>query len=61
LCLFLSSVLVVVSQEIKELQGLAARDTTPENREFFKNELATAIRDIRSEYDQVQLRTIIAS
>lgn len=43
----------VHEQEIRELQGLAARDTTPENREFFKNELASAIRDIRAEYDQV--------
>ncbi|KAK0404807.1 hypothetical protein QR680_017640 [Steinernema hermaphroditum] len=43
----------VHDQEIKELQTLAARDTTPENREFFKNELASAIRDIRAEYDQV--------
>uniref|UniRef100_A0A915ASE7 Intermediate filament protein ifa-1 n=1 Tax=Parascaris univalens TaxID=6257 RepID=A0A915ASE7_PARUN len=43
----------VHDQEIKELQSLAARDTTPENREFFKNELASAIRDIRAEYDQV--------
>uniref|UniRef100_A0A0N5CC33 Intermediate filament tail domain protein n=1 Tax=Strongyloides papillosus TaxID=174720 RepID=A0A0N5CC33_STREA len=40
-------------QEIKELQSLAARDTTPENREFFKNELSAAIRDIRTEYDQI--------
>lgn len=40
-------------QEIKELQALAARDTTAENREYFKNELALAIRDIRSEYDQI--------
>jgi intermediate filament protein if len=43
----------VHEQEIKELQSLAARDTTPENREFFKNELASAIRDIRAEYDQI--------
>ncbi|VDK50002.1 unnamed protein product [Anisakis simplex] len=43
----------VHDQEINELQGLAARDTTPENREFFKNELASAIRDIRTEYDQI--------
>lgn len=40
-------------QEIKELQSLAARDTTAENREFFKNELALAIRDIRNEYDAI--------
>ena len=38
-------------QEVKELQAMAARDTTAENREFFKNELAMAIRDIRTEYD----------
>lgn len=33
---------------------MVSRDTTPENREFFKNELASAIRDIRQEYDQVR-------
>lgn len=38
-------------QEIKDLQAMAARDTTNENREFFRNELANAIRDIRNEYD----------
>ncbi|PIO76169.1 intermediate filament tail domain protein [Teladorsagia circumcincta] len=43
----------VHDQEIKELQAMAARDTTSENREFFKNELASAIRDIRNEYDQM--------
>ncbi|OUC46786.1 intermediate filament protein, partial [Trichinella nativa] len=46
----------VHDQEIKELQALAARDTTAENREFFKNELALAIRDIRNEYDSVSLQ-----
>lgn len=40
-------------QEIKELQMLATRDTTTENREYFKNELAMAIREIRSEYDTI--------
>ena len=40
-------------QEIKDLQAQAARDTTNENREFFRNELANAIRDIRKEYDDV--------
>ncbi|KAI6241650.1 hypothetical protein M3Y99_00326000 [Aphelenchoides fujianensis] len=40
-------------QEIKDLQAMAARDTTNENREFFRNELASAIRDIRNEYDQL--------
>jgi intermediate filament protein if len=43
----------VHDQEIKELQALAARDTTAENREYFKNELALAIKDIRNEYDGV--------
>ena len=42
-------------QEIRDLQAMAARDTTGENREFFRNELASAIRDIRNEYDQVCL------
>jgi intermediate filament protein if len=44
----------VHEQEVKELQALAGRDTTAENREFFRNELAMAIRDIRAEYDQIQ-------
>ncbi|TMS36309.1 hypothetical protein L596_003503 [Steinernema carpocapsae] len=43
----------VHDSEIRELQAQAARDTTNENREFFKNELASAIRDIRAEYDQL--------
>uniref|UniRef100_A0A1I7W372 Intermediate filament protein A n=2 Tax=Loa loa TaxID=7209 RepID=A0A1I7W372_LOALO len=43
----------VHDQEISELQAMAARDTTPENREYFKNELSSAIRDIRAEYDQI--------
>ncbi|CAJ0593656.1 unnamed protein product [Cylicocyclus nassatus] len=43
----------VHDNEIKELLALASRDTTPENREFFKNELSSAIREIRDEYDQI--------
>ncbi|KAI6188695.1 Cytoplasmic intermediate filament protein [Aphelenchoides besseyi] len=39
--------------EIRDLQAMASRDTTSENREYFKNELAAAIRDIRGEYDQL--------
>jgi intermediate filament protein if len=39
--------------EIYDLQAMASRDTTSENREYFKNELAGAIKDIRAEYDQV--------
>ncbi|VDN02470.1 unnamed protein product [Thelazia callipaeda] len=43
----------VHDQEIGDLQAMAARDTTSENREYFKNELSSAIRDIRAEYDQI--------
>ncbi|CAG5134415.1 unnamed protein product, partial [Candidula unifasciata] len=41
----------VHEQELKELSALAYRDTTSENREFWKNELSQAIRDIQQEYD----------
>ncbi|KAI6222633.1 hypothetical protein M3Y95_00914300 [Aphelenchoides besseyi] len=40
-------------QELRDLRAMASRDTTNENREYFKNELASAIRDIRQEYDQI--------
>lgn len=40
-------------QELSDLHAVAARDTTSENREYFKNELASAIRTIRGDYDQV--------
>lgn len=39
--------------EIHDLQAMASRDTTNENREYFRNELSSAIREIRTEYDQV--------
>ncbi|CAI9729291.1 neurofilament medium polypeptide-like [Octopus vulgaris] len=39
------------AQELKELAALAYRDTTAENREFWRNELSQAIRDIQQEYD----------
>lgn len=39
-------------QEVKELEALAARDPA-DNREYFKNEIALAIRDIRNEYDAI--------
>lgn len=39
--------------EILDLQAMASRDTTSENREYFKNELAAAIREIRTEYEQL--------
>nr|UFQ72712.1 intermediate filament b-like protein [Macrostomum pusillum] len=37
--------------ELKELAALAYRDTTSENREFWKNEMAQALHEIQSEYD----------
>lgn len=39
-------------------QAMISRDTTSENREYFKNELAAAIREIRAEYDQVKTKTL---
>ena len=38
-------------QELKELAALAYRDTTNENREFWKNEMGQALRDIQQVYD----------
>nr|pir hypothetical protein K05B2.3 - Caenorhabditis elegans [Caenorhabditis elegans] len=43
--------------EIHDLLAMASRDTTVENREYFKNELSSAIREIRSEYDHVSNTT----
>lgn len=40
-----------VLQELKELAALAYRDTTNENREFWKNEMGGALRDIQRIYD----------
>lgn len=42
----------VNESEIRDLQLMASRDTTVENREYFKNELMSAMREIRQEYDQ---------
>lgn len=39
-------------QELKELVALAYRDTTSENREFWKNEMGNALRDIQKLYDE---------
>ena len=39
-------------EELKELGALAYRDTTSENREFWKNEMAQAIRDLQDAYDE---------
>ncbi|XP_074654132.1 60 kDa neurofilament protein-like isoform X2 [Tubulanus polymorphus] len=38
-------------QELREMAALAYKDTTAENREFWKSELAIAIRDIQNEYE----------
>jgi intermediate filament protein if len=42
----------VHEQEMKELAALAYRDTTQENREFWKNEMGSALREIQQTYDQ---------
>jgi len=39
-------------QEMKELAALAYRDTTAENREFWKNEMGQALREIQGVYDE---------
>ena len=36
---------------MKELAALAYRDTTQENREFWKNEMGSALREIQTTYD----------
>jgi intermediate filament protein if len=41
----------VHEQEMKELAALAYRDTTAENREFWKNELGSCLREIQQTYD----------
>jgi len=42
----------VHEQEMKELAALAYRDTTQENREFWKNEMGNALREIQATYDE---------
>ena len=37
---------------MKELAALAYRDTTSENREFWKSEMSQAMRDIQTTYDE---------
>jgi intermediate filament protein if len=39
-------------QELKELAALAYRDTTSENREFWKNEMGDALRNISVKYEE---------
>ena len=39
------------TQEMKELAALAYRDTTAENREFWKNEMGQAMREIQQVYE----------
>ncbi|ESO04825.1 hypothetical protein HELRODRAFT_92478 [Helobdella robusta] len=41
----------VHEQEMKELAALVYRDTTTENREFWKNEMGQALREIQQVYD----------
>jgi len=42
----------VHDQEMKELAALAYRDTTQENREFWKNEMGSCLREIQQCYDE---------
>merc|ERR1711976_176504 len=42
----------VHEQEMKELAALAYRDTTAENREFWKNEMGNCLREIQATYDE---------
>lgn len=37
---------------MKELAALAYRDTTAENRDFWKNEMGNALREIQAAYDE---------
>ncbi len=37
---------------MKELAALAYRDTTQENRDFWKNEMGSALREIQDAYDE---------
>jgi len=41
----------VHEQELKELQAMAYRDTTSENREYWKSEMGQALREIQIAYD----------
>lgn len=41
----------VHEQELKELQAMAYRDTTSENREYWKSEMGQALREIQQAYD----------
>lgn len=42
----------VHEQEMKELAALASQDTTAENRDYWKNELQNAIREIQRMYEE---------
>ena len=42
---------ICAAQEMKELAALAYRDTTAENREFWKNEMGQALREIQQVYE----------
>jgi len=49
--LYMRNLVALVMQELKELAALAYRDTTAENREFWKNEMGQALREIHQVYD----------
>ena len=53
----------VHEEELKELGALAYRDTTSENREFWKNEMAQAMRELQDAYAEKleQMRTELES
>jgi intermediate filament protein if len=42
----------VQEQEMRELQALAYRDTTQENRDYWKNEMGHALREIQNTYEE---------
>jgi intermediate filament protein if len=46
------NIFISCEQEMKELAALAYRDTSQESREFWKNELANAIREIEAMYGE---------
>ena len=53
LAIYVSAIIClgVCPQELKELQAMAYRDTTSENREYWKSEMGQALREIQQMYD----------
>ncbi|KAI3381669.1 hypothetical protein SNEBB_004565 [Seison nebaliae] len=52
----LSFIKQIHEQELNELRALSARDTGIDSSQYFKHELANAIKDIRDEYEQANLQ-----